>query len=138
VVLDYERINNKIVYINEQISSLRGLLSKKKQAEIINDPWLIKGIKYSLQTAIEALIDICYHICVKKFSHVPLDARDAMRLLVENGIISSDKLHVYSAMIGFRNRVVHGYQVVDATRVYEIVSQELGDFEDFIRCIRKI
>jgi uncharacterized protein YutE (UPF0331/DUF86 family) len=40
-------------------------------------------------------------------------------------------------MIGFRNRVVHGYQQVTPERVYEIASDELVDFERFIEQILK-
>jgi|GEM_PF-7085582 len=45
-------------------------------------------------------------------------------------------LELYSAMIGFRNRVVHGYQTISSERVYEISSTDLEVFAVFIRRIR--
>lgn len=35
-------------------------------------------MKYSLQTAVEAMIDLAYHVAAKKFGHAPTDARDAL------------------------------------------------------------
>ena len=100
---------------------------------ILYNPWLIKGLKYSLQTSVEAMIDIAYHISAKQYNHAPSDARDAFDQLARAGIISRKDIPTYRAMIGFHNRVVHGYQEVSPERVLEIAERELGDFERFIR-----
>ncbi|WP_341473732.1 type VII toxin-antitoxin system HepT family RNase toxin [Desulfofundulus thermobenzoicus] len=130
--LDRERIMAKIGYIKEQVASIGELLKSRKKEDILMDPWLVRGLKYSMQTAVEAMIDLAYHIAAKKFGHAPGDARDAMRILLEGGLITRDRLTGYSAMIGFRNRVIHGYQEVSAEKVYEMARNELGDFEQFI------
>ncbi len=133
MAVDQLRIANKIAFIREQITGLRGLFAEKSGETILADPWLIKGIKYALQTSIEAMIDIAYHLSAHKFNHAPAEARDAFRVLADGGIISHKDLIVYGSMIGFRNRVVHGYQEVSADRVYEIAKNELGDFDQYIR-----
>jgi len=132
VSLDRERMMAKISYIREQTISIKGLLDSEKKEEVLEDPWLIKGLKYSLQTAIEAIIDLAYHIAAKKFGHAPGDAREALRILLEAGLITRENWPVYSAMIGFRNRIVHGYQEVSSERIYEMARNELADFEKFI------
>jgi len=132
VSLDRERMMAKISHIREQTTSIKGLLDSEKKEEILEDPWLIKGLKYSLQTAIEAMIDLAYHIAAKKFGHAPGDAREALRIILEAGLIARENWPVYSAMIGFRNRIVHGYQEVSSERVYEMARNELADFEKFI------
>lgn len=132
MTFDPDRIMKKIGYVEEQISALRRLIETSSRAELLNDPWLIRGIKYSIQTAIEAIIDIAYHICAKKFLYAPSDARDALRRLKEEGWIDDKELSVYSGMIGFRNRLVHGYQEVSPERLYDIVTEGLRDLEVFI------
>lgn len=132
MAIDCDRISSKIAFIREQVTSIRTLLVGMSEEEILSNPWLIKGLKYALQTAIEAMIDIAYHISAKKYDHAPTEARDALRVLAAGGLITSKDLPVYGAMIGFRNRVVHGYQEVSAERVYEIAKNELGDFEKYI------
>ena len=135
MAIDRDRILSKIAFIREQLTSIKTLLAEKSKEEILSNPWLVKGLKYSLQTAVEAMVDMAYHISAKKYDHAPSEARDALRVLAEGGLISQKDLPVYGAMIGFRNRVVHGYQEVTAERIYEIARNELGDFEKYIRQI---
>lgn len=133
MVIELERMLIKISYIREQVFGIRKLLAEQSKEEILADPWLVRGLKYALQTSVEAMVDIAYHISAKEYNHAPSEARDAIKVLVDNGLVSRKDLPVYGAMIGFRNRVVHGYQEVTPERVYEIAEQELGDFETFIR-----
>lgn len=133
--LDRERILNKMAYMQEQVSALEDLLSSHTRDDIVSNAWIIKGVKYSVQTAIEALIDLTYHISAKKFSHAPTSARDALNKLAEEGVIPRERLATYSAMIGFRNRLVHGYQQVSDERLLDIVAAGLGDFREFMRAV---
>lgn len=135
MLIDRERILQKIAYIREQVNAVEELVNISERQELLNDPWKLKGIKYSLQTAIEALIDIAYHVIAKRFNYPPADARDAFRALAANGVISSDEFDTYTTMVGFRNRLVHGYQELSSERLYEIITSRLGDFERFIRAI---
>jgi len=107
--IDRERVLVKIGYIREQVNSISELLKNRSKEEILNDPWLLRGLKYAIQTTVEAVIDIAYHISAKEYNHAPAEARDAIRTLVEHGLVSRKYLDIYGAMIGFRNRMVHGY-----------------------------
>jgi len=135
VGIDRDRVLSKMAYIREQTSSIKDLLEARPRDQILADPWLIRGLKYSLQTAVEALIDLAYHIAAKKMGYAPGDARDAIRLLAEGGVIPAEHVPAYSAMIGFRNRVVNGYQEVSGERVYAVAREELGDFDRFLESI---
>jgi len=53
LTMDNEGIMNKITYIKVQISNIKQLLSNKDKEQILGDPWIIKGLKYLLQTTIE-------------------------------------------------------------------------------------
>lgn len=130
-----ERVLEKIAYIQGQVSSIQGLLNENSKDEIISNQWLIKGLKYSLQTSVEAVVDIAYHISAKHIKVAPADGREAIAILTQNGIVSDEEQELYSTMIGFRNRVVHGYQTISNERVYEIASNELDIFSTFIRQI---
>ena len=135
MAVDTERIMQKIAFIREQISDIEVLTSKKDSGELLSDKLLIKGIKYSLQTAIESMIDIAFHIAAKKYNYAPEEARDALRILRKNGIINEEEFKTFSAMVGFRNRMVHLYQTISDERVYEFSTTELNDFEIFIERI---
>jgi len=137
MTIDTERVMTKITYIKAQLTDIQQLLHSKSKEQILKDPWIVKGLKYSLQTAIEAMMDIIFHICAKHFNKAPTDARNGLEILVENKVIDNNSFFVYSQMIGFRNRIVHGYQQISGERLYEIVSKELGDFNKFIDSILK-
>ncbi len=135
MTIDTDRIMQKIVYIREQLMDIRTLTSEKKRTEILNSKLLVKGLKYSLQTAIESMIDIAYHLAVKKYNNAPEEARIAFDVLRKNDVIKPEEYRTFSAMIGFRNRMVHLYQEISDERVYEFSTSELDDFELFINRI---
>lgn len=138
MVLDEERILRKIAYIRQETGAIRGLTRTLSREEILNDPWKMRGIRYSLQTAIEAMIDIAYHLAAKMYNYPPVDARDAFQTLRRNGVISSADFEDYAAMVGFRNRLVHGYQEVSSERLYELITSRLGDFDKFVETITSL
>ncbi len=122
MTIDRERILDKIAYIRRQLTDIQILTENKTEGKVLGDQWLVKGLKYSLQTSVEALIDIAYQ-SAKHFNHAPVDARDALQFLVSKGVLPSSDFETYSAMIGFRNRVVHGYQQVSDQRVMKYLSK---------------
>ncbi|PKM83877.1 MAG: hypothetical protein CVU88_00750 [Firmicutes bacterium HGW-Firmicutes-13] len=128
----------KIAFIREQLGDIRTLTSEKKRSEILNDKLLVKGLKYSLQTAIEAMIDIAFHLAAKKYNYAPEEARAAFQILRKNGVIRDEEYKTFSDMIGFRNRMVHLYQNISDERVYEFSTFDLNDFEDFINRIMEL
>ncbi len=81
------------------------------------------------------MIDIVYHVAAKKFNYPPSDARDALKMLSKKKVISASEFDTYSAMVGLCNRLVHGYEDVSPELLYEIITEQLGDFEKFIASI---
>lgn len=132
MTVDQERVMQRIAFIREQVGDIKMLTSAKERSEILGDKIIIKGLKYSLQTAIEAMIDIAFHLAAKKYNYAPEDARDAFRVLRKNGVVEEEEFKTYSSMVGLRNRMVHLYQNVSDERVYEYAFSELNDFEVFI------
>ena len=130
--IDRDRVLEKVAFIREQVGDIQTLLLEKDSSEILNDKLLLKGIKYSLQTAIEAMIDIAFHVVAKKYNSAPQEARDAFRILRKNGIIEENDYLTFSAMVGFRNRMVNLYQTISDERVFEFSTSKLDDFEAFI------
>lgn len=63
-----ERVREKLAYIEEQTAALTGLVKQTTLSAFRRDPWKVRGARYALQTAIEAMIDTLYHLAAKGFS----------------------------------------------------------------------
>ena len=60
------------------------------------------------------------------------DAFDELRLL---DILDEDVCRQMKKAVGFRNAVVHAYRKIDWNIVWDIISNRLGDFNEFARQI---
>lgn len=134
--VDRSRLEEKLAFIAAQVADLRRLAAERDLGSFAADPWIVRGAKYALQTAIEAMIDTAYHLSAKAFRYAPDDGRDAVDRLVKEGVLPADSAGIFQEMIRFRNRIVHGYDRVEDARVYELLTGRLGDFEVWIAAIR--
>ncbi len=112
-------------------------LSHLPREEFLKNRHYVSSAKYNLLVAIEACIDIAYHLISKNKMRLPKDYADSFRVLNEKGIISDDLTHRLVLMARFRNRLVHIYWEVDDEFVYEILRKNLSDIEEFMNSISK-
>lgn|GEM_PF-2254081 len=80
-------------------------------------------------------MDIAYHVCARRFSYAPPDARSAFRRLAAAGLLGPDLTARALGMVGFRNVVVHGYDRVGDEQVHAMMCDELGDLEAVLRAL---
>jgi uncharacterized protein YutE (UPF0331/DUF86 family) len=122
--------------IKENLTKLDKL--KKVPEEIFKKDFeKYDAAKYSLQTSIEAMIDICNHIISRKSLGLPKTKADSFIILCQNNILSPDMQDTYTAMARFRNRVVHLYDEVDTGDVYQYLNEGIADFKSFIDDINR-
>lgn len=130
-MLDEERITNRIAVITDNLRELKEIRDTSLE-DFLSDKQKIAAAKYFLQTSIEAIVDIGNHIIARLRFGVPENNFQTFELLVQNKVLDRDKLSTYRQMVKFRNLVVHLYHTVDDERVYQILQENLDDFEDFI------
>ncbi len=117
---------------------LLGELKEKDLDTLQKDPHLLSSAKYNLIVAIEAAIDICNHLISKNNYRIPDSYSDSFRVISEQGIISFDFAeNQLTKMARFRNRLVHQYWAVDPDLLYEILQNNLADFERFIHEVKE-
>ena len=56
--------------------------------------------------------------------------------LVQEALITDEKLESLMMMVKFRNRVVHIYNDLDPKEIYRIINHNLADFAFFLEEIR--
>ncbi|MDI3480936.1 MAG: hypothetical protein PWQ97_591 [Tepidanaerobacteraceae bacterium] len=130
-MIDKNRINSKIIFIQERLTALREL-ARLKEDEFKQDKRNIASACYWLQTAVEAMIDIAQHIAVKErlIKSTDTSSTDFFEELAAAGIISEGNMRKYRMMIKFRNRVV---QQVSEDEVINILKEDLKDFDAFLK-----
>lgn len=121
-MIDRETIENRFGIILKNLQSLRKISGMKDK--FFSNEHLSAAAKYYLQTSIEAMIDIGNHIIARN------------KLGVPQSNIKKENLSRYKKMVKFRNLVVHLYHTVDDEKVYEILRNNLQDFETFIKEIK--
>jgi uncharacterized protein YutE (UPF0331/DUF86 family) len=93
------------------------------------------AILHALQLAIEASIEIGTHICSADALGIPGSYAETFDLLEQGGIVTPELSSKLRTMARFRNRIVHFYWEVDLDEVYRILSDNLGDLDEYLAAI---
>jgi len=64
--IDTEKIQRYLLEIKARHHEIKELLSQSSDAELLKDPWVLKGLKYTLVEIAEALANILQHILAKE------------------------------------------------------------------------
>lgn len=87
---------------------------------------------YRLLTAIEAALQICYHVCARRLQRVPEDYAACFALLGDAGLLSPQLSQDLQRMARFRNVLVHVYWDIDEPQVHAILQSSLDDLRAFV------
>ncbi len=126
--INIDRLAVLLGELREARSKLENL-AQKPDSEILAD--YIDNVKYNFIIAIQASIDVCYHIVSKSEGYTPQDYGDCFVRLAEMGIIQPDYARSLKKMAGFRNLLVHVYDKVDNNRVCHVLKNTLGDLQQY-------
>lgn len=128
-MLDRERILAKIDVLDGYLKELRGILpasfGEYKKVE------KRRACERLLQVSIECIIDICGLMVTGLRLGLPAEEDDLFEKLEQAGIITSPRKQSLKKMKGFRNILVHEYGEVDDMIVFEVLQNNLNDFEAF-------
>ena len=81
--------------------------------------------------AFEQSIDLANHVIRTAKIGIPTDSTESFELLVRAGIIAGELGGKLRKMVGFRNTVIHEYQVVDIAIVEAVIETGLNDLLAF-------
>jgi uncharacterized protein YutE (UPF0331/DUF86 family) len=92
-----------------------------------------RAIEREFQILIECVIDTCYMLTSELHLGPPADDEQ----MLDNLVVKLPFIEKVKAMKGFRNILVHKYGSVDDEKVYSFLSENLGDFSEFITIIHE-
>lgn len=131
--MDDRLIEKRLGWIEASCEKLR---RSAKPASIETDEVQRGFAEHTLQTAIQAAIDVATLIVTARKLGEPDSTRSLFRLLALDGWVSQEQVEVWRRIVGFRNIVVRRYLEVDPAIVRGILETSLVEFGDFVRSIR--
>lgn len=130
-MLDRERLLAKMDVLDGYLKELREILPSSFEGYKKIEKR--RACERLLQVSIECVIDICGLVVTGLRLGLPAEEDDLFEKLEQAGIISSSRKESLKKMKAFRNILVHDYGHIDDMIVYEVLQNNLNDFEIFKR-----
>ena len=99
------------------------------------DPRMVAAAESYLRRALEALLDIARHVLAKGFGRGAAEYAEVARQLGDVAVVSRDQAERLMLMARYRNRLVHGYDEVTETELYDILTRHLGDIPEIVDAV---
>ena len=130
---DPDLIAKKLALIE---TSVRELETLARPADIESDIREERFVEHTLQIAIQAALDVASHVVSDERLGEPSTNRELFELMKRAGWLPDELVLRLKDMAGFRNILVHGYEVVDVAIVRDVVESHLGDLLRYVEIIR--
>ncbi len=105
--------------------------------EFGKDLSLIWIVEKGLEILIQNLLDIGAHLLAAEIKNDWDDYGEIIVKLGQHGIIPADFSERIQGMAGLRNILVHEYLRVDVPKLYDYLTNRLGDFTQFMSYVQK-
>jgi uncharacterized protein YutE (UPF0331/DUF86 family) len=92
-------------------------------------------VTLNLSRAVQMCVDIAAHLIASAEIPAPATMGQTFELLGQKGLIAADLAVRLQRAVGFRNIVIHNYEVIDWQVVHALARDHLGDFAAFARAI---
>lgn len=135
-MIDKVLIERKLRKIKEFLNEIEPVNINSLE-DFKNNVMAKRFVERNIELCIEQMIDVCKHIVGGLDLKEPGTYGECFEIISSNGIISEKGCKIYESMARFRNLIIHSYDYIDDSIVYEIFKNHLPDFTDFINEIRK-
>ncbi|OGC42406.1 hypothetical protein A2Y85_07490 [candidate division WOR-3 bacterium RBG_13_43_14] len=132
-------MDKKIIAV--RLKKLDRVVSRLKQKRDLNHDNYIQNQDHqdvterNFQLAIQTCMDIANYIIAETGMNVPDDEANIFKVLSENNVIPEALGKRIKGMVNFRNILVHDYLEIDPDQVYDLLQNDLPDFDEFARAI---
>lgn len=130
---DADLVEKKLAAVETCVGEIRRLADPARIATDVREE---RFVEHTLQIAVQAVLDVASHIVSDERLGEPRTNRELFTLLRRAAWLPSELADALSAMAGFRNVLVHGYDTVDLDIVRDVVEHRLDDLLAFVRVVR--
>ena len=125
----------KLDVISEMLSGVQSL-PLASENEFTRDPRMVAAGESYLRRALEALLDLGRHVLAKGFGLPVAEYAAIADQLGAKGVVPGDLGARLKLMAGYRNRLVHEYDVVTPGQLYTILTEKASDIVAVSNAIR--
>lgn len=127
-MVDSTLVANRIALIRDAVARIRQVLPSDEVA-FLADRTAREVVILNLFIGLQHAIDLAAHWLSDAGCPVPASYRDLFFRLAEEQVLDAALAARLAAATGFRNLVARHYGVIDARRVYQIATHDLGDLD---------
>jgi uncharacterized protein YutE (UPF0331/DUF86 family) len=125
----------KLDVISEMLGGVQSL-PLASEDEFTRDPRMVAAGESYLRRALEALLDLGRHVLAKGFGLPVAEYAAIAEQLGAKGVVSGDLAASLKLMAGYRNRLVHEYDVVTPSELYSILTEQISEVVTISDAIR--
>ncbi len=134
MTLNVDLIQSRFADIRQSVERLERM-QELSRAAFLADQDTLDVACYRLLVAIEAALQMCFHISAQRLQRVPEAYAECFALLGEAGILSPGLSARLQRMARFRNMLVHVDWDIDYDQVYDVLQCHLDDLTAFVRAV---
>lgn len=131
-----EKIESKINTIKKYLKELENY-QEVSEKDIRKIGQVRGAVERYLQLAVQSTIDLAETVIAYKKLRKPNTLSENFHILREEEILDDKLSEQLANMAGFRNVIVHQYTEVDEGMMVDILKNNLGDIEEFIKIIER-
>jgi uncharacterized protein YutE (UPF0331/DUF86 family) len=133
--IDIERIQKYLSEIKARYREIEELIMKRSDTEILKEPWLLKGLKYTLIEIAEAMANTLQHILAKDMGEPVTGYVETIIRAGETNILPESLSKKIKPFFDFRHSLIHRYWFISDEKLLSLVRENKTDFISFIEAI---
>ncbi|MBX3025021.1 DUF86 domain-containing protein [bacterium] len=133
---DAELVTRKMVLIAADLEPLAALAARAISDYLASATDEVLAERY-LERIVGRMIDINYHLVTESGLPPPRDYFDSFTQLAKIGVLPAPFAKQIAASAGLRNRLVHEYDEIDPTLVYEGLRAAVRDVPQYLRHVQR-
>ena len=136
-MVDREVFDLRLAGLEQLLRRLRGL-GEVDRENFLNDPALQAQAERWMHLAGEVCLDLAQHLIASRGWRTPSTYREAFSTLSSEGVLSTELAARMQSWAGLRNLLVHLYLEVDHDKLYRILTEDLGELEQYATVLARI
>lgn len=137
MTVDKQVKERKVAKILRNVRFLERVSWRDKDAFLGNYEAILAP-RHAIQEATHVCVDLAFHLCAWNKLPSPTSYRNAFETLAEHGLLTQELSKKMENWASLRNLITHVYEKIDDEVLFEIVKNDLGDFEQFLKAIEHL